>query len=244
MNNYVDLYGRYHDKPVTDSDPVPSNNGWIYTAYVDKAGLPVDSNQLDYYFVECHVDFEGFPTRALFRSPGKSTPPISRDEILGVVSLGLLKNESEIIQDWNFSPYPLPKFSLIKLVKQLWELRPGLLADKYITLFNFFGGKAVKLPFGYHLAFKHRNYFWQNGLDQIYRFAFSVPLSDRHFILKKWGKFHFYNPVHLFYAAVGKINSKLNPGALDWLKYGEKRGLDSLRHEFPEDHPIIQKLGL
>lgn len=236
METYLDKYGRFHQKLCINGEP-SGNNGYIYSSYALKAGLELDLNSIKNCYNQCLVD-----GKFVLRSPGKELPPQSRDEITGACGLGLLKPDH--LSGWSFSPYPLPKFSLIKLVKQLWELRPSLLADKYITLFNFFGGKAIKLPFGYHLAFKHRNYFWQNGLDQIYRFAFSVPLSDRHFILKKWGSFRYYNPVHLFYAAVGKLNSKLNPGALDWLKYGEKRGLDSLRQEFPEDHQIRIKLEL
>ena len=136
----------------------------------------------------------------MIRSPSKENPPISRDEILGMAHFGFLKPHH--LYGWNFSPYEIPKFSLVKLIKQLMELRG-----------------------------KNRNYFWQNNLDQIYRFAFSVPLSDRHFILKKWGKFN------LFYWAVAKIDSLLPvKNGIGWLKYD--KDIEKMREEFPLDHPL------
>lgn len=205
-NNYYDKYGRVHHKPVTEADPFPCNNAWVYSAYGAKAGIELNQEGLSYAFIECSIPF-------LKRNPGESKVPISRDEILGMSALGFLKPEH--VNGWYFGPYTLPKFSLIKTVEQFLELRG-----------------------------QHRNYFWQNNLDQIYRFAFSVPVTDRHFILKKWGRFQFYNPVHLFYAAIGKLNSLYKPNGIDWLKYGGKRAEKEMVKEFPEDHPIRQKLGL
>jgi hypothetical protein len=199
MSNYIDNYGRYHDKPVTDSNPTPSNNGWIYTAYADKLGLPVDKQKLTQCFSQCkRTDKKG--RTYLIRSPLKESPPISRDEILGMAELGLLQPKH--LNGWNFSPYPLPVFSLLLLIKQLWEIKD-----------------------------KHRNYFWQNGLSMVYHLAFSVPLSDRHFILSKWGKFN------LFYFLVAKVDSLLPAkNGIKWLKNGgDKKALLS---EFPDDHPF------
>ena len=160
MSNYIDNYGRYHDKPVTDSNPVPSNNGWIYTAYADKLGLAVDKEKLAQCFSRCKLTDKKGRTY-LIRSPLKETPPISRDEILGMAALGLLQPKH--LNGWNFSPYRLPAFSLLILIKQLWML-----------------------------IGKDRNYFWQNGLSMVYHVAFSVPLADRHFILSKWGEFNLF----------------------------------------------------
>ena len=208
--NYRDKYSRYHDKPVTDSNPIPSNNGFLYTAYAVKAGLAVDQEKLQYCFDASKIQLG--KRYEILRSPGKSTPPLSRDEVLGLAALKLL--EPKHLNGWNFSPYKLPKFNLFSLVKQLLQLRG-----------------------------QHRNYFWEKRLDQVYRFAFSVPFADRHFILKKWGMFKFYNPVHVFYAAFGKLQSEYKPNAIDWLKYGGK-GVESLKEEFPEGHPIRKELGL
>lgn len=207
MNNYVDKYGRYHDKPVTEENQTPSNNGWIYTAYVEKAGIPVDYITLGSCFRECKIANKELPNGIeLIRSPlstGKSGPPISRDEILGMVSLGFLKQRH--LNGWSFSPYPIPKFNLFKTIQQFLELRG-----------------------------KHRNYLWQNNMTHTYRFAFSVPLSDRHFILQKWGKF---NP---FYWLVAKIDSMIGKptNGVPWLKYGGEDNKKAMQSEFAEDHPL------
>jgi hypothetical protein len=192
-NNYVDQYGRYHTKPVTPTNPVPTNNGWIYTAYAKKAGLPIDDYKLR-YCLELSDQGDGI----IWRSPGKELPPMSRDEILGMVELNLIGD----VPNWNFSPYPIPKFNLVKLVKQLLEQKG-----------------------------QHRNYFWVNGLDQMYRFAFAVPLTDRHFILSKQGKFN------ILYWAIAKVDSIIGKDSgIRYLKYGKSK--KAMQEEFPADHPI------
>lgn len=229
MNNYIDSYSRYHNKPITDSDPYPCNNAWIFTSYAKKLGLIVDMNKLGQCFNLCRIDSE-----TLVRNPDDSIEknvPISRDEIIGMVALGVLKPR---LVRWNFSPFPLPKFSAVQLAKQLYELRPSLIKTYRDTI--------PPIP-KYSLEFKHRNYFWQNKLDQIYRFAFSVPLQDRHFMLKCWDKFQWYNPVHVFYATVSKVDSMLpKKSAIKWLKYGGEENKAKLLEEFPEDHQIIQRI--
>lgn len=222
MNNYVDVYGRYHDKPCLRDMP-SSNNGWIYTAYANKLGLPVDMRKVGRCFNLCRVD-----SSTLLRSPGKVTPPISRDEILGMVALGVFNPFKGAHLGWNFSPYPIPKFSFIQLCKQLWELTPSSVwdaeKDKYVTVY------------------KHRNYFWENKLDQIYRFAFSVPVVDRHFMLKTWGKFQWSNPAHVFYFVAAKIDSFFGASGIRWLKYGGEKNKKAMALEFPADHPISIKV--
>lgn len=200
MKNFIDKWGRYHHKEVTDSDPVPSNNGWIYTAYANKLGLELDWLMLGFCYRGCRQLDAEFTRMFLIRSPGIHSPPISRDEILGMAALGFLKPWH--LNGWNFCPYEIPKFNLFKSIKQLLELRG-----------------------------KHRNYLWQNRMDHTYRFAFSVPLSDRHFILKSWGKFN------LFYWAVAKVDSMLEvKNGIGWLKYN--KSLEMMKSEFPDDHPF------
>lgn len=115
----------------------------------------------------------------------------------------------EHIPGWNFSPYAIPKFSIFKLVSQLLELRG-----------------------------KHRNYFWQNKLDQIYRFAFSVPFQDRAFILECWGETRTLR--YFFYKAVAYLDSKIGKphNGIPWLKYGGDDRRQIMQSEFPEDHPL------
>ena len=238
MNNYWDKYGRLHDQPCINGEP-SSNNGWIYTAYADKAGVPVDMDLLNDSFHLCRYDERQVlgVNVSIARSPDKKVPPISRDEILGLASLGVL--HEVYVPSWNFSPYRIPKFSIIKLVKQLDEILPGFTISWTGKWYNF---KSYRVTFD---SMKHRNYFWKNNLDQLYRFAFSVPVQDRHFILKRWNKFHWYNPVHVFYAAVAKVDSLLpKKSGIKWLKYGGEENRKAMVEEFPEDHPIRQKLGL
>lgn len=198
MNDYFDKWGRLHHKPCKYGEP-SSNNGWIYTAYADKCGIKLDDFMLGVCFRACN------DKGVLRRHPPivESNVPISRDEILGMAALGFLKPEH--LDGWNFSPYPIPKFSLLKTVQQVIELKD-----------------------------KHRNYFWQNNLDQIYRFAFSVPISDRHFILQKWGKFN------IIYWAIAKLDSLISTpsNGIHWLKYGGDDRKNIMKLEFPEDHPL------
>lgn len=218
MNNYQDKYGRFHHKPVTEKDLVPSNNGWIYTAYAEKVGIKLNYFQLQECFKGCLIQLSG--RFEILRSPGKSLPPISRDEILGLVHLGLLKPGH--LNGWNYSPFPLPKFSLFKLIPQLVQLYKN----------------------------RHdRNYFWKNNLDQIYRFAFSVPLVDRHYINQRWGEFC---PV---YWLIAKIDSKFGKeSGIRYLKYATDKSeplgpkdlefAKAMVEEFPVDHPIRQEVKL
>ena len=141
MSNYIDDYGRYHDKPVTDSNPVPSNNGWIYTAYADKLNLPVDKQKLSKCFRQCTQIDPDTGRLYLVRTPYKDTPPISRDEILGMAELGFLKRKH--LNGWNFSPFPLPAFNLVTFIKQLWEIK-----DKHR---NYFWQNGLSMV--YHVAF-------------------------------------------------------------------------------------------
>lgn len=206
MNNYFDKWGRVHDKPVTEQNPIPCNNGWIYAAYVAKTGYQLDLMSLAECFRLCkQINKAG--TLYLTRSPGDEEPPMSRDEILGMAALGLLRESH--IKGWSFCPYEIPKFNLIKLIKQVREV-----------------------------IGQHRNYFWKNKLDQIYRFAFSVPLADRAFILECFGETS--SPRYFLYKAIAFLDSKLfkPENGIPWLKYGGDSRKEIMRLEFPEDHPL------
>lgn len=198
MNDYFDKWGRVHHKHCKYGNP-SSNNGWIYTAYLHKAEIELDNFNLGVCFRACS------DKGILRRHPEivDSSVPISRDEILGMAALGYLKPHH--LKGWNFSPYPIPKFNLVKTISQFLKLKG-----------------------------QHRNYFWKNNLDQIYRFAFSVPLTDRHFILQQWGKFNF------FYYLIAKLDSIFSTpkNGIHWLKYGGDSRKKIMKQEFPEDHPL------
>jgi hypothetical protein len=202
MSNYFDKWGRLHHKPCRNHNP-SSNNGWIYSAYFYKAGGSLEFDKLRVCFGGCFRD------GAFHRHPPsiESKVPNSRDEILGAASLGLLK--SAHLNGWSFSPFPIPRFNLKTLIKQIKELKG-----------------------------QHRNYFWQNKLDQIYRFAFSVPLQDRAFLLECWGetkslRYFFYKGIALLDAKFAKPKNGIH-----WLKYGGEERKRIMQAEFPEDHPL------
>lgn len=225
MNDYQDQWTRFHHKP-TDGISSSSGNGWLYSAYAKKLGLELNSFKLEECFNLCSKN------GILVRNPDKTTSPFSRDEVLGATALGLLKEQH--LNGWNFSPFPIPKFNLFTLLKQLWELRPTWVI----------GNTLLAEPIqwlSYSLSFKHRNYFWQNNLDQLYRFSFSVPLVDRHFMLKKWDKFSWTKPSHVFYWFIAKVDSlSSRRNGIRWLKYGGDKNFEAMAQEFPQDHPIYQ----
>lgn len=234
MNYYQDKWGRFHHKPCKNGEP-GGNNGWLFTAYAVKVGLTIDLQKLKECWRACHLIQED-RNPILLRSPGKYGPPFSRDEFLGMSYL-FGANEMRnyhAFHGWIFSPYPLPKFSATKLLKQLWELRPTYELKEW-------DGDVINAE-KYEWKFKHRNYFWENELSQLYRFAFSVPVQDRNFILKTWGKFSWRKPSHIFYAAVAFIDSKLGASGIRFLKYGGEKNKAEMVKEFPEDHPIYKKV--
>lgn len=180
-----------------------SNNGWIYTAYAVKLNLPVDLDLVKLTFNKCVVE-------NLNCKNGLSlirTPYRECPPISRDEILGMAAIgflKPYHLNGWNFSPFPIPKFNLLETINQFLKIRN-----------------------------KDRNYFWKNNMSQIYRFAFSVPFSDRHFILKKWGKFN------LIYWLIAKIDSKLKGhNGIPWLKYGGDNRKSIMKEEFPNDHPF------
>ena len=206
--NYIDHYGRMHDKPVTVKELVPSNNGWIYSAYFVKGGGSLDMDKLQKTFCDSvHRREDGgvFTTR---HPKGLYTNvPQSRDELLGMAYLGFLKPHH--LNGWNFSPYPLPKFNLLKFIEQALEAYD-----------------------------KHRNYFWKNNLGQLYHVAFSVPIQDRAFMLECWKetktiRYYFYKTI----ANLDKFFTTPKNG-VQWLKYGGEERKAIMKEEFDTNHPL------
>lgn len=228
---YFDKWGRLHHKPCVNGEP-SSNNGWIYTAYYHKLhnvrSTIINNEKLVLIGEQCSALLTRHPVE--FKLPSQQVP-ISRDEILGLAYLGFLTPEH--LSDWNFCPFILKKFNPFKLITQLWELRPEF--DFYSELHPTKDRYIEKGPW---FVFKHRNYFWQNNLDQIYRFAFSVPLQDRAFLLECWGETK--SPRYFFYKGIAWLDSKFTKpkNGIHWLKYGGEDRKKIMQAEFPEDHPL------
>lgn len=232
MSIYTDKWGRYHDKPTDGVNP-SSNNGWIYTAYASKVGLRVNEDSVKECWRQCHLVQED-RNPVLLRNPGEYTPPFSRDEFLGMAYIyqSNVMNSYVLFHGWNFSPYPIPKLSIPKLIAQAYSLL------KINPYYKRMLGVDVKL---YLVELKHRNTFWTENLDQLYRFSFSVPLQDRYSILKWSGRFKFYRPDHLLYAGISMIDRLGKPNGMRYLKYGGEKNGNAMSREFPIDHPIYKK---
>jgi len=235
MNNYYDQQGRLHDKPVTPTDPFPCNNTFTYSAYAVKVGLKLNMNPE--VLTICAVDY------VRHRKQDKLTGPTSREEALGLSYLGYTPDLLTRTWRFNSADYPIPKLSISQLITQALAL---LIIQPY---YKRILGVDIKM---WHFEMAHRNFFWANKLDQIYRFAFSVPLQDRYSILKWSGRFKWYLPSHLAYGMISLIDRLGKPSGIRWLKYGEyvwhtKRDENlakAMVSEFPQDHPIRQRVGL
>lgn len=138
MNKYQDEYSRWHDRT-----PATSNNSWLYSA-VSKYRQPntLDNDLLNACFRKCVTSEYN-----LNRSPDKSKPPMSIDEIYGLVSIGFLDANYLELAKWNFCNIEGYEYT-----------RPTL--RSFRTL--------------YTIRNCHRNYFWQNGLTETYSLAFMV----------------------------------------------------------------------
>ena len=129
-------------------------------------GNPSSGNGI-YYSAIAHklglsVSFEArlaMDSLAHFRSRYNSTRPLSREEALGLEYFGHNLG-------WYFHHEKPEKFNLWKLL---------------IQAFHCFDPYTGKLG--------HRNWFFDRGYKQIYRFAFMTPIQDRHTILRYRGKF-------------------------------------------------------
>lgn len=158
MNNYKDKYSRYHDKPVTNGE-YSSNNGWIYTAYsryLVKGSVDLELN------IQCYnACVKSYSPLRIDRSPNDPTPPLSKDEVIGMVSLGLITAKELQANHWNFC--------------NLEEFTPKKLTFKAAY-------KAATLL--YKIRGEHRNYMWQQGILEAYPLAFYLAPFDQYYVLK------------------------------------------------------------
>ena len=208
---YQDKWSRYHDKLVTDFKPIPSNNSWIFSAYAAKLGLPLDEQKLRQCFKLCKLSVAPLH---LVRSPDDHEPPMSKDEILGLSYLNLLPVHILQLNDWDFCPYEIPKFNLVKTVQAFIRLSK---AD--------------------------RNAIWENGGEpHAFRFAFKVSIVDRVFMLKKAGKkvpVH-YSIFAFFSKMLTKQTDSIK--LMEWLKSDEKPDLALFERYFGKYHVFCNKI--
>lgn len=217
---YICKYGFYHHKQVRHPNHVPSNNGWIYTAFAKVYGLPI--KDLSDVYKGC-LEYKEFPFY-IKRTPEAMMPdvdPISRDEIIGMVSLGYMKTLTLHIYNWKmYDQTALPTVSLIRQLKALWEIRK-----------------------------KHRTYVWKFKVYDAYPLAFALAPHDRYYIKKFCNEKTTIFETVMFYlylisTLVQRDNSDLN---ILWLQLNDLKMYDLLkyidikkvnREVYPEDHPF------
>ena len=161
-SNYQDRYTRWHDKECKNGDP-SSNNGWIYTAYAKY--LAPDTTNSHYILLCAQGCIKSYSPLIAHRLPGKPFPPMSKDEIIGLVSLGLMHNHELQNSHYNFCNIDrnfdrkLSFKSVYKAIKTLWGIRK-----------------------------EHRNYVWQNQLVDAYPLAFKLGPEDIYYVKKMSGE--------------------------------------------------------
>ena len=125
--NYVDGWGRWHDKPVTEGNPTPCNNAFLYSCYASLVGLPVRLDGVLNCFLDC-MECYGFT-----RHPSKKPlPASSHDELVGMCMLGevvargiIVRYGQQHYQVCNlpgFLPTLWRKLNWIRVVKELYAL--------------------------------------------------------------------------------------------------------------------------
>lgn len=120
MMNFWDHLGRLHTKPVTDTNPYPTNNAYIYTAYYS-----VLYDLIAHPTLPDKMPFSRHPYK-------KDQPPISHDELHGVSILDqnlaadivdyLDDNHNQFCDIEGFTPNPFYKLNWFKVLPALYTV--------------------------------------------------------------------------------------------------------------------------
>lgn len=158
-----------HDKPINKDLEPSSNNGWIYTAYADLIGeYFIDPYKRDKLLHDC-TQGKGENKRL----PGLETPPISRDEIIGMYSLYLFTNTAE---------------EFAQVIKNNWYLSTE--AKQKAEQHGFNLEHLIRLLTNR----EDRNYHWERKLYGVWWLTMRLWWHDRHYIQDLLGK-----PTNPFY---------------------------------------------
>jgi hypothetical protein len=161
MNKYQDKFTRYHDKECVYGEP-SSNNGWIYSAYAKYLAKNTTSYEsLQQCYNQC---MRNYSPLKIDRSPNDKYPPLSKDEVIGLVSIGFLSGSDLEANHWNFCnlEYEPKKLTLITFLKAFFAL--------------------------FKIRKEDRNYFWENEVVETYPLAFYLPPWDQYYVRKMIGK--------------------------------------------------------
>lgn len=240
MNNYVDQYGRWHTKPVTEENPLPTNNAYIYSFYAQTVGLPVNlTNEVKYQLLRLH-------SKVLSRHPFGCDIPISHDEYVGAAGLDFTyaqrllrygeRNYFQYCDIEGFKPKPFRKL----VIDDVMAAYEGLANDPETNVRK----AVVKYPALYPLAFWHRpeqQYFYYRaalrspGIIRTLYFSIATLVSikkndPRNVMLG----FKFLKLKSIGLNFIEKALYKIYKSKVDFKQ--------NCRNYFPEGHPILEKV--
>lgn len=226
MSKYQDRYSMWHDRECINGEP-SSNNSYIYSAYSKYlAPKSIINSLVKERFNKC---VRSYSPLLVDRKPGIKYPPQSKDEIIGMVSLGYLNNRELENNHYNFCNISrdfdrkLTLKSFIKAARSLWKISK-----------------------------EHRNYFWQNEMTEVYPLAFKLMPWDVYYVRKMAGKkAGIFNTImfYLNFLAVMLGDDKSTKMML-WLQcedLGKKLLLkfinkkDIVKEYFGEEHDLYQR---
>jgi hypothetical protein len=230
MNPYICKNRLVHHKPckpvqvngLIEFEP-SSNNGWIYGAYLKKVHSFYRGPKPG-VFESCKKDMIEDPIYFIYRLPDKQFPPISRDEIIGMISLG-------------YNPFEGRR-------KYFLYEQPGKLTWKHYW-------KAIDLL--EDIKKKHRNHFWENEMYDTFPVAMKLWWHDRYyvdimtegksnvfnhlaFIVHAWNSILFgsHGDKNLIWLQLKDLGSKYLVNLLNWKR--------NFKKYFPADHPIVETI--
>ena len=165
---FQDRYTLWHHNPCRNGNP-GSNNAWIYSAY-SKYLAPdtIDLKKMALRFDDC---FESASPLVIHRHPNVNgrlvADPFSKDEVIGVISLGLLNTSTLAASNYNHCDLP-HKFdrgtgivNIYKAIKAFIQINKD---SKGLT-----GGPK-------------RNYMWQNKFTDAYCLGFRLAPWDIYYV--------------------------------------------------------------
>lgn len=241
MNQFICRHGQFHVKPCVNEEP-SDNDGWIMTAYAKRLGFPIDEATLDFTFHDCTLIN---PRISFTRYPGKVEPPCSRDVILGLFILGRIDTAILREMNWNFSPYELPRFNLftpIMIFLSLWVIGGAKICMKLGKIFPSVFNDEERAEIE---GVAHRNSIWKGaGFPELWRFAFSVPIQDRAFMLRDSGE---HVPLHYrAYEWVSKLlpTKSSSSRLIAWAKGYEPLDVNVFEDYFKgyDENPLLKRV--
>lgn len=161
--NFIDHHCRYHQNPVTDSNPYPGNNAFLYTGYASVLGMVPQHRikNIMYAWVLSQTAY-GYD-----RHPNYDhTPASSHDEVVGIFMLNpldhgsrlrlktLKENHYQVCNLDGFKPKAWWKLNPLRVIRDLWRLsreeNPRKATYKYPYIWPITFSHAPEHVYFYH----------------------------------------------------------------------------------------------